>query len=410
MYFSHMNKSRRSHFEFIALMAALMSAAAVAIDALLPALNIIGSDLNVTDARDIQLLIIMIFLGLGIGPLLFGPISDSLGRKPIVYVGFAIFIIASFICIYAPNLEVMVAGRILQGIGLSAPRTISISMIRDCFSGDYMARIMSFVTVIFLLVPIIAPAMGQMILNVMDWKAIFYVQIVFTILISLWFFFRQKETLHEEYRIPLTKDLFINSTKEVFKYRETIGYTLISGFITGSFMVYLSTTQQIFQNQYGLMEEFPYIFAGLAISVGAATLLNGTLVMIYGMERIVTVALLAFCAISLSYIVLFSNGINPSIGVILTFFAIQFFAIGFLFGNIRALAMQPVGHVAGIGAAITGFISTLMAVPISTYIGREVTTSALPLFVGFLICSIASIIILYYLKFKKRGELSAKKV
>ena len=405
-----MNKSRRSHFEFIALMAALMSAAAVAIDALLPALNIIGSDLHVTDPRDIQLLIIMIFLGLGIGPLLFGPISDSLGRKPIVYMGFAIFIIASFICIYAPNLEVMVAGRILQGIGLSAPRTISISMIRDCFSGDYMARIMSFVTVVFLLVPIIAPAMGQLILNVMDWKAIFYVQIVFTIFISLWFFFRQKETLHEEYRIPLTKDLFINSTKEVFKYRETIGYTLISGFITGSFMVYLSTTQQIFQNQYGLMEEFPYIFAGLAISVGAATLLNGTLVMKYGMERIVTWALLAFCAISLSYLILFSNGINPSIGVILAFFGIQFFAIGFLFGNIRALAMQPVGHVAGIGAAITGFISTIMAVPISTYIGREVTTSALPLFVGFLICSIASIIILYYLKHKKRVDLSAKKV
>ncbi len=401
-----MNKSRRSHLEFIALMAALMSVAAVAIDALLPALNIIGSDLNVTDARDIQLLIIMIFLGLGIGPLLFGPISDSLGRKPIVYMGFAIFIFASFICIYAPNLEVMVAGRILQGIGLSAPRTISISMIRDCFSGDYMARIMSFVTVIFLLVPILAPAMGQIILNILDWKAIFYVQIVFTIFIAIWFYFRQKETLHEEYRIPLTKDLFINSTKEVLKYRETIGYTLISGFITGSFMVYLSTTQQIFQNQYGLMEEFPYIFAGLAISVGAATLLNGTLVMKYGMERIVTLALFGFCAISLSYLVLFFDGINPGIGVILTFFAIQFFAIGFLFGNIRALAMQPVGHVAGIGAAITGFISTLMAVPISMYIGREVTTSALPLFVGFLLCSVASIMILYYLKFKKKRELA----
>src|SRR5210317_1653488 len=178
---------------------------ALAIDALLPALDYIGFSIGTTKSSDIQLLIIMIFLGLGIGPLLFGPISDSLGRKPIVFMGFAIFIIASLICIYAPNLEVMVAGRILQGIGLSAPRTISISMIRDCFSGDYMARIMSFVTVIFLLVPILAPAMGQVILNILDWKAIFYVQIVFTLFIAFWFYFRQKETLHEEYRIPLTK-------------------------------------------------------------------------------------------------------------------------------------------------------------------------------------------------------------
>ena len=405
-----MNTSRRSHLEFIALMAALMSSAAVAIDALLPALNSIGTDLMVTDSRDIQLLIIMIFLGLGIGPLVFGPISDSLGRKPIVFVGFGIFIIASFICIYAPNLEVMVAGRILQGIGLSAPRTICISMIRDCFSGDYMARIMSFVTVIFLLVPILAPALGQVILAILSWKAIFSVQIIFVILISIWFYFRQKETLHEEYRIPFTKDLFINSSREVFKFYETIGYTLISGFVTGSFLVYLSNSQQIFQNQYGLTQEFPYIFAGLAISVGAATLLNSSLVMKYGMERIVTWALIGFCLISLSYFLLFFNGINPSIGVILTFFALQFFAIGFLFGNIRALAMQPVGHVAGVGAAISGFISTLMAVPISTYIGREVTTSALPIFVGFLICSFSSLIILYYLKFRKKRQLTVKKV
>lgn len=401
-----MSKSKSSHLEFITLMAALMSVAAIAIDALLPALNIIATDLNVSDPRDIQMLIIMIFLGLGIGPLLFGPISDSIGRKPIVFIGFALFIVASVICVFAPNLEVMIIGRILQGIALSAPRTISISMIRDCFSGDYMARIMSFVTVVFLLVPILAPALGQLILNQFDWQAIFYVQIIFTIIVGIWFYYRQKETLHEEHRIPFTKDLFLNSSREVFKFSDTIGFTLISGFITGSFMVYLSTTQQIFQNQYGLTEEFPIIFAGLAISVGAATLLNGSLVMKYGMERIVTVALIAFFVISLCYILLYSDGVNPSINVILTFFAIQFFAIGFLFGNIRALAMQPVGHVAGIGAAITGFISTLMAVPISTYIGREVTTSALPLFVGFLLCSIASILILFFLKNKRKQKLA----
>ncbi|MGB5361872.1 MAG: MFS transporter, partial [Aureibaculum sp.] len=155
-----MVKKRLAQFEFIALMASLMSVVALAIDALLPALELIGFSIGTVEASDNQLIIIMIFLGLGVGPLLFGPISDSLGRKPIVYMGFAIFIVASFICVYADSLEMMVAGRILQGIGLSAPRTISIAMVRDSYSGDHMARIMSFITVVFLLVPIVAPAMG----------------------------------------------------------------------------------------------------------------------------------------------------------------------------------------------------------------------------------------------------------
>ena len=156
-----MLKKNTSQFEFIALMAALMSIVALAIDALLPALNYIGISIGTTQYSDNQLLITMIFLGIGLGPLFFGPISDSLGRKPVVYMGFALFILASLICVSATSLEMMVFGRILQGIGLLAPRTISIAMVRDTFSGDYMARIMSFITVVFILVPVVAPTMGK---------------------------------------------------------------------------------------------------------------------------------------------------------------------------------------------------------------------------------------------------------
>ena len=150
---------------------------------------------------------------MGIGPLLFGPLSDTFGRKPIVYIGFGIFIVASFICVSAQSLEMMLLGRMLQGIGLSAPRTISISIIRDAYSGDYMARIMSFVTVIFLLVPIIAPALGKFILDVYGWKAIFYIQLVFVVLVSIWFYIRQPETLLPEDRKSFTPKQFISSTK-----------------------------------------------------------------------------------------------------------------------------------------------------------------------------------------------------
>ncbi len=381
-----------------------MSIVALAIDAVLPALDIIGLAVGVTDLIDTQQLIIMIFLGLGIGPLLFGPISDSIGRKPVVYMGFVLFIIASFICIYAKSFEVMIAGRILQGIALSAPRTISIAMVRDTYSGDFMARIMSFITVVFLLVPIIAPALGKWILDAYNWQAIFYVQLLFTVIVGIWFWKRQPETLSTANKIPFSSHIFIDGLLELIKYKRTIGLTLISGFIVGSFLVYLSTAQQIFQNQYNLKDEFPYIFAGLAISIGTATFLNGTMVLRFGMEKIITTSLIGFSAVSLLYVALFYGAGNPRVEILLLFFGMQFFAIGFLFGNLRALAMQPIGHIAGIGAAITGFISTLMSVPISTYIGKFVTDSALPIFIGFSICSLLSIGILYYLKIWVKHE------
>ena len=265
-----MQKNRSSKLEFIALMAALMSVTALAIDALLPALDIIGIDLGVVLQADNQLLITMIFLGLGLGPLLFGPLSDAIGRKPSVYMGFSVFLLASFVCVHATSLEMMIVGRILQGIGLSAPRTICIAIIRDLYQGDYMARVMSFVTIVFLLIPIVAPAMGKFVLDSYTWQAIFYVQAAISVLVTIWFWLRQKETLAVNNRIPFQFHRLIKGTKETLSYKRTIGFTIISGFIVGSFLVYLSASQQIFQEQYGLKQEFPYIFACLLYTSDAA--------------------------------------------------------------------------------------------------------------------------------------------
>ena len=400
-----MQKQNISQLEFVAMMASLMSVVALAIDALLPALDIIGISIATKTDADNQLLITMIFLGLGFGPLIFGPISDSLGRKPMVFVGFGVFFIASIICVLADSLEMMIFGRILQGIGLSAPRTISIAIIRDIYSGDRMAKIMSFVVVVFLLVPIIAPAMGKYILDHFNWQAIFYTQIGFCFVIAFWFWKRQPETLKEENRIKFTKNLFKDGFKELMKYPATIGYTIISGFVTGSFMVYLSSSQQVFQDQYLMKDEFPYIFAGLAIAMGAAIFLNGIYVMKFGMKKIIHYSMVGYMLVSLLYIFLYSQTTNPPIEVLLLFFALQFFAIGFLFGNLRSLAMQPVGHIAGIASAITGLISTLMAVPISIFIGRYVSDTVLPLFIGFFVCSAFSVAILFYLYKKNKATL-----
>ena len=393
---------KKSETEFIIVMASLMSLVALSIDALLPALNDIGFSVGITDSKDNQLLITMIFLGLGFGQLISGPLSDSFGRKPIIYVGFIIFALASLVCVFATSLEMMVFGRILQGIGLSAPRTISIAMVRDRFSGNHMARIMSFVVVIFILVPVVAPAIGKVMLDLYGWRFIFYSQLLFGFFVMIWVWKRQPETLKIENRKKVTPSLFIDGIKEFLKHKYAVVFTIFSGFVTGSFMVYLSASQQIFQEQYDLVEEFPFIFAGLAIGVGLATFLNGTFVMKLGMFKLVSIFTIVFTIIPLVYIILFYGEPNPSSTVLITFFVLEFFALGFLFGNTRALAMEPIGHIAGIGAAINGFMSTVMAVPIATYIGSFIDTTALPLFIGFFICGTFAILLIQYLKFSDK--------
>ena len=396
-----MQNKQTFEFEFVALMAALMSIVALSIDALLPALPEIGTALGVSNPNNNQLLITMIFLGLGFGQLIFGPLSDSFGRKPMVFIGFTVFVIATIICVTTDSFEMMIIGRVLQGVGLSSPRTLSIAIVRDSYSGNYMAKILSIVVMVFILVPIIAPALGQFLLNFYNWESIFYVNLIFGVLVMFWFWKRQPETLANTNRVRFSARMFIDGTKEFFKHKDAVAFTFVSGFITGSFMVYLSTSQQIFQVQYNLAELFPYIFASLAISVGLATYLNSILVVKYGMWRIAYIGTIAYAIISVMYVVLFWSGANPSIFVLISFFAMQFFAIGFLFGNLRALAMQPIGHIAGIGAAINGFISTVMAVLIANYIGSFVTDSVLPLFIGFSIFGILSLLIFLRLKVSK---------
>ena len=390
-----MQQQNRSQFEFVVLMAALMSIVALSIDAVLPALPLIGDYLSVSNPLENPKLITSIFLGLGIGQLIFGPLSDSFGRKPIVYAGFILFIIASIICVTTKSFEMMILGRVLQGVGLACPRTMCIAMIRDTYEGDYMAKIISIVVMVFILVPVIAPTLGQYLMNHYNWQFIFTFNLVFGLLVMIWFWLRQPETLPDKYRIPYRLKIFKTGTIQFFRIREAVIYTLLSGFITGSFMVYLSTSQQIFEKQYNLADEFPLIFASLAISVGLATFLNSQLVVKYGMKRIVHIAMISFILISLVFIALYNSGNNPSVGVLIGFFALQFFTIGFLFGNLRALAMEPMGHIAGIGSALNGFISTVMAVPIADYIGKYIVNSVTPLFIGFLVCGLISLLLFY---------------
>ncbi len=300
--------------EFIMLMAFMMALGAFSIDAILPAMKIIGDNYGVQNPNDNQLLVSLVFLGLAIGQIFFGPLSDSLGRKPAVYFGFLIFIIGSVLSVFAASFELMLASRFIQGIGLGAPRTIGVAMVRDRFVGDLMARVMSFIMVIFILVPIVAPAIGQGMLYLAGWKSIYLTQIAVALIILVWFFFRQEETLKPENKIPFSVFTINRAVLEIFKTRTTLVFTLIIGFIQGAFLVYLSSAQQVFQYQYGLGDKFPLIFALLAASIGIASLVNSKLVMTFGMEKMTYWALMAFTVISCGSTLLyfFTSMQNPS--------------------------------------------------------------------------------------------------
>ncbi len=385
-----------------------MSLAAFSIDALLPGLNDIAKTIGISDSKDNQLLITMIFLGSGFGQLIAGPLSDSLGRKKVAYLGYIVFAIASMLCIFATSLEAMVIGRIMQGIGLSAPRTVSMAMVRDKFSGDYMARIMSFVTVIFILVPVVAPSFGKVLVDIYGWQSIFISQLIFGFIVTIWLWKRQEETLKEEYRKKMKMSLFADGVKEFVKHKQSMVFTMVTAFITAAFLVYLSASQQIFQEQYGLVDEFPFIFSGLALGIGVATFLNGTFVLRFGMLKLASGAIFLFTLLSLLYVVLFLGEPNPSSTIVILFFGTLLFCLGFIFGNINALAMQPIGHIAGIGAAIIGFVSIIIAVPIGSYIGRFIDTSVLPLFVGFSICGGLAVLLIQYFKMSSKTANSSE--
>ncbi len=378
-----------------------MSIVALAIDTLLPAIPNIGATINSYDAGEHQLFVTMIFLGLGVGQLFFGPLSDQYGRKPMVYAGFVVFGVSSAICLSAPNLEVMVVGRILQGIGLSSHRTIAISIIRDLYKGDYMARVMSFVTAFFILVPVVAPAIGKFILDLFNWQAIFYVHLFLALILWIWFWKRQPETLKPEYKIKFSPKSFVQGSKEMLRFPETVAFTFVSGLVTGAFLVYLSTAQHIFEDQYEMREAFPYLFAALAISIGSSTFTNGTMVLRFGMRNLSLAATIAFSCIALVYVLLFWNSPNPNVGVLVAFLFFQFFCLGFMWGNFRSIAMEPIGHIAGIGAAINGFVSTLISVPIASWIGAYLDETALPLFIGLSICGFLSVMIILIARRKR---------
>lgn len=254
-----------------------------------------------------------------------------------------------------------------------------------------MAQIMSLVMAVFILVPALAPGIGQVILTVASWRAIFGVFLTVALIAVVWFGIRQPETLSAARRTPFSSLQMARAAREVCGHRIALGYTIAAGLIFGAFVGYLTSAAQIFQGQYGLGERFPLYFAVLALAIGAASYVNSRLVMRYGMRRLSGAAVIGLSGVSLAFLAIaHAAGGHPPLFGLMAYLLASFFCLGILFGNFNALAMEPLGHIAGVAASVVGSLTTFISLLLGTLIGQSYDGTVLPLIGGFAVLGVAA--------------------
>ena len=374
--------------EFISLMAMLVATVAISIDAMLPALPDIAIQLTANNPNQVQLILSTFIGGMAIGTLVVGPLSDSFGRKNIIYAGAAIYITFSALCMFATNLETMIIARVFQGIGAAAPRIVSQALVRDLYSGREMARITSFIMVIFSIVPAVAPLMGAGLISLFDWRAIFTVLILFALVSTIWTGIRIQEPLRAEMRIPFQIKIFQAAFLEII----SIGIVRISIltliFSYGTLFTCILLVQQVFDQFFGRAGSFPEWFAVIAALSASASFLNSMLVIKLGMRRLISAALRVQVALSILMLLMFYAGmISGALGF--TFFVFWvfslFFQAGLTLGNLTALAMEPLGHIAGTAASVISAIATLGSAVLATIAGYFFNGTPLTMIVSILL-------------------------
>lgn len=370
--------------EFIVMIAALMSLNALAIDVMLPALDDIAASLGVAHPNDQQLVIYAYIAGFGVPQLVWGPLTDRFGRRPVVMLALVGYALMSVACMFAPNFGVLLAVRFCQGVFSSACRVVAVSIVRDVFVGRGMAKIMSLVMTIFMVVPILAPLIGQVILLQAPWELIFGVLTLMSVVVLIWISFRLRETLPVEARRPINIMGTLSAYGEVFRSRVTFGYMAASGVIFGSLFAFIGSSEQVFTEVFGKHDTFVLWFAVVAITLAAANFANSRLVERFGMRRMSQAALIGFIAFGLILLILMLT-FGAVFELFLPFFALMFGCFGMIGSNFNAMAMEPLGKIAGVGSAAYGFATTTVASAIGGVIGQRYDGSVIPLVVGFVV-------------------------
>ena len=371
--------------ETVALLAGLMALNAFAIDAMIPALPDIGAHLGVSDANRRQLVIVAYTFGFGCGQLLWGPLADRFGRKPVLAIGISLYTLFGLLCAAAPSFELLVAGRMLQGASAAATRVLVVAMVRDLFQGEAMARVMSLVFMVFMLVPVLAPSIGQLILLAGPWQVIFLVLAGYGVIMGLWSFFRLPETLHEEYRRTLRIGELATAARVVLSERQSIGYTLAQTAIFAGLVAYISSIQQIVFDAFERPEAIGVVFGAVAAPMAVASWLNSRLVGTYGLRRVGHLGVVAFVLLTTGHALLatlFGESLTEFVivqGLVMASFA-------FTSSNLNTLAMEKMAPIAGMASSIQGVVGTIIAAVAGFAIGQQFDGTQLPFLWGFAIC------------------------
>jgi DHA1 family bicyclomycin/chloramphenicol resistance-like MFS transporter len=386
--------------EFVVLAAAMMSTQAIAIDAMLPAFPVIVSALNVANENHIQWIVTAYMAGLGCGQLFWGLMSDRFGRRPILLGGLGLYVLAALLCGLTGSFHTLLVWRFVHGLA-AASVVVARSVIRDLYSGRQMARVMSLTFMVFLTVPILAPSLGALILWLAPWRYIFIVCGIFAGIVAAWAFFRLPETLHPEYRLTLNRSHIVKAVRLVAFSRSSLWYTLAMSVMFGGILAYVGMVQQIFGEVFHRGNLMPTMFALCATTMGAAAFLNSKIVERFGMRRISHTALLTYIAITGLHALIAAFGLEQLwIFVALQSATMACFAL--TTSNFGAMAMDPVASVAGIGASLQGFVSTLGGALVGALIGRQFNGTMVPLPAGSLCCGLASLL---FVLLAERGRL-----
>ncbi|NBZ86103.1 multidrug effflux MFS transporter [Stagnihabitans tardus] len=386
-----MTKALMSQREFVALNAMLFAVVALAIDSMLPALPQIAASLSPDAPNLAQLVITSFIFGMGVGTLISGPLSDSFGRKPVMLACAGLYILGAAVCFMAPTLETLLAARVLMGLGAAGPRAVGAALIRDMYKGSAMARIMSFVMMVFTLVPAVAPLMGQGVILVAGWRALFLVFMVFSLVVHTWFLLRQVETLPPEARRPLSLSKLAQAARELVTHRIALISTAAQALTAGALFANLSSMEGIFREYFDRAASFPLWFTVIAVCAMSGSAINARFVVRFGMRQMVRRAYGAQVVLTLATLGLFHFGLvsgNLAFALFLFWTISGFAAMGLTMGNLNAMAMESLGHIAGFASSLIAATSTVGSVLLAIPVGQAFDGTPLPLMIGSLVFSI----------------------
>lgn len=382
---------RLSRVEFTLMMSMTMAVTALAIDMMLPAFSEMRSTFGLSDASNTIALVVTLFLlGLGVGQPLWGPLSDALGRKTVLYAGIAVYVVGALGAALAPTLPVLLAARFVGGFGAAGPRVVSQGVVRDAYEGDAMAKVMSYVMAVFILIPVVAPTIGALVLTVGTWHSIFVVIAMFGIAVAAWTL-RLPETHPAERRVPLEFRRLAGAASRVLHSRFAMGLTCAQAVVFGFFASYLASSQLFMDDIYGLADVFPFVFGAQAVVLGVGMLANTRLLDRFGIRSILTGVFTTYFVMTavLLIAVLAFSGVPP-FWVFVAILTPILFAHSLLLPNLRSAALIPMGAIAGTAAAVVGSITTLGGAIGGAVIDRTYDGTLLPFAVGGLVAGAAA--------------------